>query len=60
MQDGHSVGTPQRESESLPVHLTGLVHLRAQPLALAHFLMAVPDEVLERAGAIVMEMVSGY
>ena len=58
MNDGHSVGTARQESESLPLHLTGLDHLRADPLALAHLLVAVPDGVLERAGTIVMEMVS--
>ncbi len=30
--------------------------LRVQPQALAHFLMAVPEEVLERAGVLVMRM----
>jgi len=59
MHDGYPAGTAQKESETLPLHLTGLADLRTQPLALAHFLMAVPQEVLERAGALVMEMVSG-
>jgi hypothetical protein len=40
---------------SLPADLTRLADLRAQPLALAQFLLSVPDEVLERAGAIFMD-----
>jgi hypothetical protein len=48
MHDGHSVGTAERESEGLPAVLTALGDLRVQPQALAHFLLAVPDEVLRR------------
>ena len=59
MQDGHSVGTAApsaRESDQLPVILTALHHLRVQPEALAHFLLAVPDEVLRRCGVILAAM----
>jgi hypothetical protein len=44
------------EGSSLPTDLTRLADLRVQPQALAHFLMAVPEEVLERAGVLVMRM----
>jgi hypothetical protein len=40
---------------SLPADLTRLVELRVQPMALAQFLLSVPDEVLERTGAIFMD-----
>lgn len=43
------------EGSSLPADLTRLADLRAQPLALAHFLLSVPDGVLERTGAILMD-----
>jgi len=56
LHHGQSVGTARHGSDSLPLLLSALDHLRADPLALAHLLMAVPDGVLERAGAIVMEM----
>jgi len=56
MQDGHSVGTLRRQSHDLPLHLTALADLRVQPLALAHLLMAVPDEVIDRAGVLVARM----
>lgn len=56
MHDGRSVGTARRESEELPLHLTALADLRVQPLALAHLLMAVPDEVIDRAGVLLARM----
>ena len=59
MQDGHSVGTVAAsapQSDQLPVILTALHHLRVQPEALAHFLLAVPDEVLRRCGVILAAM----
>jgi hypothetical protein len=59
MHDGHSVGTaaPGAErGEQLPLVLTALANLRVQPEALAHFLLAVPDEVLRRCGVILAEM----
>jgi hypothetical protein len=43
------------ESTTLAADLTRLADLRAQPLALAQFLVSVPVEVLRRAGAIVMD-----
>ncbi len=39
-----------------PTDLTRLADLRLQPQALAHFLLSVPDEVLARTGAILMEL----
>jgi len=59
MHDGYPVGTAVRESEQLPILLTALADLRARPEALAHFLLAVPDEVLRRCGVILAEMASG-
>jgi hypothetical protein len=56
LHDGRPVGTARRQSEELPIHLSGLAHLRAQPLALAHLLMAVPDEVIDRAGVLLARM----
>ena len=59
MQDGHSVGTAALsapQSDQLPVILTALHHLRVQPEALAHFLLAVPDEVLRRCGVILARL----
>jgi hypothetical protein len=56
LHDGFPVGIAQRESEGLPVVLTALADLRTQPEALAHFLLAVPDEVLRRCGVILAEM----
>ncbi len=58
MHDGEPVANVRSgdlSGSSLPADLTRLADLRAQPLALAHFLLSVPDEVLERAGAIFME-----
>ncbi len=40
----------------LPTDLTRLADLRVQPQALAHFLLAVPDEILARTGAILVEL----
>lgn len=58
MHDGvpvANVGPGALTGSSLPADLTRLMDLRAQPLAVAHFLLSVPDEVLERAGAIFMD-----
>jgi hypothetical protein len=58
MHDGQAVatvGSAVLESTSLAGDLTRLADLRAQPLALAQFLAAVPAGVLERAGAILMD-----
>ncbi len=58
MHDGvpvANVGWEVLAGSSLPADLTRLVELRVQPVALAQFLLAVPDEVLERAGAILMQ-----
>jgi hypothetical protein len=41
---------------SLPTDLTRLADLRVQPQALAYFLLAVPDDVLDRAGTLAMEL----
>jgi hypothetical protein len=46
------------EGCSLPADLTRLADLRVRPQALAHFLMAVPEEVLERAGVLVVRMLA--
>ena len=59
VHDGYPVGTvapSMPEGCSLPADLTNLANLRTQPQALAHFLMAVPEEVLEKAGVLVMRM----
>jgi hypothetical protein len=56
MHDGYPVGTAARESDQLPTILTALANLRTQPQALAHLLLAVPDEVLERCGVILARM----
>jgi hypothetical protein len=59
MHDGHPVATVAPsvpEGCSLPTDLTRLADLRVRPQALAHFLMAVPEEVLEKAGVLVMRM----
>jgi hypothetical protein len=62
MHDGYPVATASpsspaaHEAESLPQDLTRLADLRVQPLALAQFLLSVPDEALKRAGELVMEL----
>jgi hypothetical protein len=59
MHDGYPVATAgpaAQEAESLPQDLTRLADLRVQPLALAQFLLSVPDEALKRAGELVMEL----
>jgi len=56
MHDGYPVGIAQRQSDGLPTILTALADLRTRPQALAHFLLAVPDEVLRRCGVILAEM----
>ena len=59
MCDGHSVATAERRSEGLPAVLNALADLRTRPQALAHFLLAVPDEVLRRCGVVLAEMARG-
>lgn len=56
MHDGHAVARAARESDQLPAILTALANLRTQPEALAHLLLAVPDEILERCGVILVQM----
>lgn len=59
MHDGHPVATVSDsvpEGCSLPADLTRLADLRVRPQALAHLLMAVPEEVLERAGVLLKQM----
>ena len=59
MHDGYPVATAgpaAQEAESLPQDLTRLADLRVQPLAFAQFLLSVPDEVIKRAGELVMEL----
>ena len=56
LHDGVPVGTADLRGETLPLHLTGLADLRVRPLALAHYLLAVPDETLRRTGRILVEM----
>jgi hypothetical protein len=51
-----TAGPATHEAESLPQDLTRLADLRVQPLALAQFLLSVPDEALKRAGELVMEL----
>jgi hypothetical protein len=58
MHDGSSLGTVHSEvleTTTLATDLTRLADLRAQPLALAHLLAAVPAPVLRRAGAILLD-----
>jgi len=59
MHDGVPVGTAQRASDQLPLVLTALADLRARPDALAHFLLAVPEEVLQRCGVLLARRVEG-
>jgi hypothetical protein len=60
LRHGHPVGTAADRalagSDSLLLHLGALADLRVQPLAFAHLLLAVPDEVLRRAGALAVEL----
>jgi len=59
VHQGREVGTalfPIAPGCRLPTDLTRLADLRIQPQALAHFLLAVPDDVLARTGAILMEL----
>jgi hypothetical protein len=44
------------EGSTLPTDITRLADLRVHPQALAHFLLAVPDEVLDRTGTLAMEL----
>jgi len=57
---GHPVGTSSGlipvGGDTLPLHLTALADLRTRPLPFAHLLLAVPDEVLRRAGAIAVQL----
>ena len=58
LEDGRPVGTasrPEWGSDTLALHLTALAALRARPLALAHYLLSVPDDALRRAGRILVE-----
>jgi hypothetical protein len=58
MHDGVPVANVNSDvmtGSSLPADLTRLADLRAQPMALAQFLLSVPDEVLERTGAIFLD-----
>lgn len=56
LYDGVPVGTADLRGDTLPLHLTGLADLRVRPLALAHYLLSVPDETLRRTGRILIEM----
>jgi hypothetical protein len=56
LHDGQPVATARRQGDSLTQDLTRLADLRVQPLALAQFLLAIPDEVLRRTGEILMDM----
>jgi hypothetical protein len=56
LHDGHPVGTIDLPGDTLPLHLTGLADLRVRPLALAHYLLSVPDETLRRTGHVLIEM----
>lgn len=56
MHDGYPVATASHEGDTLPQDLTRLADLRVQPLALAQFLLSVPDEVSKRAGEIAMDL----
>ena len=56
MHDGYPVATASHEGDTLPQDLTRLADLRVQPLALAQFLLSVPDEVIKRAGEIAMDL----
>ena len=60
MHDGYPGGIVREgtaQSDQLPLVLTALANLRVQPQGLAHFLLAVPDEVLRRCGVILAGMV---
>jgi hypothetical protein len=56
LHDGQRVATAEVEADALLLDLTRLADLRAQPLPLAQFLVSVPQEVLRRAGVLVMEI----
>jgi hypothetical protein len=59
MHDGYPVVTVAPslpEGCPLPTDLTHLADLRVRPQALAHFLLAVPEEVPDRAGVLVMRL----
>jgi hypothetical protein len=56
LHDGQRVATAEVAGEDLPLDLTRLAELRAQPLPLAQLLASVPQEVLRRAGVLVMEI----
>ncbi len=53
---GTSPGLIQVGGDSFPPILSGLADLRVQPLAFAHYLLAVPDETLRRSGRTLMEL----
>jgi hypothetical protein len=44
------------EGDTLALDLTRLADLRGQPLPLARFLVSVPQDVLRRAGVLMMEI----
>ena len=53
---GTSAGLIQVGADTLPLHLTALADLRVRPLAFAHLLLGVPDDVLRRAGVIAVQL----
>jgi hypothetical protein len=53
---GTAPGLVQVASDTLPILLTALADLRTQPLPLAHYLLAIPDEALRRAGALAVQL----
>jgi hypothetical protein len=55
LHDGRPVGTALHRGDTLPLHLSGLADLRSRPLALAYYLLSVPDETLRRTGRILVE-----
>ena len=56
LHDGQPVGTATVAADALPLELTRLADLRAEPEPLARFLASVPQDVLRRAGVLVMEI----
>jgi len=56
LHDGQRVATAAVAADQLPLDLTRLADLRGQPLPLAQFLVSVPQDVLRRAGALMMEI----
>jgi hypothetical protein len=56
LHQGRPVGTGLYRGDTLPLHLSALADLRVQPLAFAHYLLSVPNEVLGRAGVIAVQL----